>query len=110
MRQRLLRLALSTALVGSLVGATAGAALAVGEETITVPINDSEAGGTYDVDFERVFAGTTGDGTPVYIYVPEGAIADESVDWIDPSFDPNPDDDFEPCPSKFAEGQYIVIQ
>jgi Immune inhibitor A peptidase M6 len=111
MRQRMLRLALSTALVGSLVGATAGAAFAaVGDESITVAINDSEAGGTYDVDFELVFDETTVDGTPVYIYVPEGAIADETVDWIDPSFDPNPADEFDPCPSKFEEGEYLVTQ
>ena len=42
--------------------------------TITVDINDSEAGGTYEQTFEQAYAGTTEDGTPVYIYVPEGAL------------------------------------
>jgi hypothetical protein len=45
-----------------------------GDETLVVPINDSTAGGTYDQVFERAFVGTSTDGTPVYIYVPEGAL------------------------------------
>ena len=50
----------------------AAADSAPGDETITLPINDSAAGGTYNQDFTRVYAGVTPDGTPVYIYVPEG--------------------------------------
>ncbi len=65
-----------------------------GEPTITLPINDSEAGGTYDQDFTRVYANTTPDGTPVYIYVPEGTPLDGSaptgVASLDPAFDPTP--------------------
>ena len=61
-----------------------------GDENLVVPINDSEAGGTYPVDVRARVRGTTVDGTPVYIYVPEGAVADEGVDWMDPAFDPNP--------------------
>ena len=60
-----------------------------GEPTITLPINDSEAGGTYDQDFTRVYAGVTTDGTPVYIYVPAGtaektlrAIADQGAQVV----------------------------
>jgi len=53
-----------------------------GEPTITLPINDREAGGTYDQDFTRVYAGTTPDGTPVYIYVPAGTPLDGIVDLI----------------------------
>ncbi|GGI47530.1 hypothetical protein SAMN04489721_0634 [Agromyces flavus] len=72
-----------------------------GEETITLPINDSEAGGTYEQDFTRVYAGETPDGTPVYIYVPEDTPLDgsapEGVDSLDPAFDHNPDDEFVPC-------------
>lgn len=72
-----------------------------GEPTITLPINDSEAGGTYDQDFTRVYAGTTPDDTPVYIYVPVGTPLDGSaptgVDSLDPAFDPTPDDEFVPC-------------
>jgi len=114
MRQRLLRLALSTALVGSLIGATTGAAIASsgspGDDTIIMTLNDSEAGGSYDVTFELVFDESTADGTPVYIYIPEGALADESVDWMNPSFDPNENDEFDPCPSKFEAGDYTVTQ
>jgi hypothetical protein len=72
-----------------------------GEPTITLPINDSEAGGTYDQDFTRAYAGTTPDGTPVYIYVPAGTPLDGStptgVNSLDPAFDHNPDDEFVPC-------------
>lgn len=72
-----------------------------GEPTITLPINDSAAGGTYDQDFTRVYAGTTTDGTPVYIYVPAGTPLDGSapagVASLDPAFDHDPDDAFVPC-------------
>ena len=72
-----------------------------GEPTITVPINDSEAGGTYEQDFTLVYSNTTPDGTPVYIYVPEGTPLDGSapagVASLDPAFDPTSDDEFVPC-------------
>lgn len=78
-----------------------------GEPTITLPINDSEAGGTYDQDFTRVYAGETPDGTPVYIYVPVGTPLDgsapEGVPSLDPAFDHNPDDEFEPCADRSAD-------
>ena len=68
-----------------------------GEPGLTLPINDSAAGGTYDQDFVRVYANTTPDGTPVYIYVPVGTPLDGSaptgVASMDPAFDHNPDDD-----------------
>ena len=63
-----------------------------GEDTIILPINDSEAGGTYDQDFVQAYAGATPDGTPVYIYVPAGTPLDGSaptgVASLDPAFDP----------------------
>ena len=72
-----------------------------GEASITVPINDSEAGGTYDQDFTLAYSNTTPDGTPVYIYVPVGTPLDGSapggVASLDPSFDPTPGDEFVPC-------------
>ena len=69
-----------------------------GDEIINVHINDSAAGGSYHQDFEQVYAGTSPDGTPVYIYVPEGALGGaDGVDSMDPGWDPNPDDDFVPC-------------
>jgi hypothetical protein len=101
MRQRLLRLALSTALVGSLIGATAGTTLASsgspGDDQIVITINDSHAGGSYDQTFEKVYANTTTSGTPVYIYVPVGAVGDPTVDSVNPQFDHNPGDEFTPC-------------
>ncbi|MFH8252874.1 hypothetical protein ACH3VR_21085 [Microbacterium sp. B2969] len=79
----------------------APASAAAGDPTITLPINDSAAGGTYDQDFTRVYANTTPDGTPVYIYVPEGTPLDGSapagVASLDPAFDHAPGDDFTPC-------------
>jgi hypothetical protein len=72
-----------------------------GEPTLTLPINDSEAGGTYNQDFTRVYAGETPDGTPVYIYVPAGTPLDGTaptgVQSLDPAYDPTPDDEFVPC-------------
>jgi hypothetical protein len=74
-----------------------------GDPTIVVPINDSAAGGTYYQPFELRYDGATEDGTPVYVYVPVGAIDAEDnshvedVHSLDPLFDHNPDDDFVPC-------------
>jgi hypothetical protein len=74
---------------------------APGDDTITLPINDSEAGGTYEQDFTKVYSNTTPDGTPVYIYVPEGTLLDGTaptgVASLDPAFDPTPGDEFVPC-------------
>ncbi|MFE5293175.1 hypothetical protein ACFQ8T_13450 [Isoptericola sp. NPDC056618] len=78
-----------------------------GDDVITLPINDSAAGGTYDQDFDRAYSGTTPDGTPVYVYVPAGTPLDGSaptgVNSLDPSFDHAPDDEFEPCGELTAE-------
>ena len=70
-----------------------------GDRTIVVPINDSAAGGTYYQAFEKAYDGTSTDGTPVYVYVPVGALEDgaDGVHSLDPAFDHNPDDEFEPC-------------
>jgi hypothetical protein len=93
-------LAGATALALSLTGA-APAYASAGDPTITLPINDSEAGGTYSQDFTRVYSNTTLDGTPVYIYVPLGTPLDgtapTNVDSLDPAFDHDPGDSFVPC-------------
>jgi hypothetical protein len=72
-----------------------------GDPAITLPINDSEAGGTYDQEFTRVYASTTADGTPVYIYVPAGTPLDgtapSGVASLDPAFDHDAGDEFAPC-------------
>lgn len=84
-----------------------------GEPTITLPINDSAAGGTYNQDFTRVYANTTPDGTPVYIYVPKGTPLDGSaptgVASLDPQFDHNPGDEFTPCATATA-AQFRLTQ
>lgn len=74
-----------------------------GDDRIVVPINDSAAGGTYYQPFERAYAGATPDGTPVYVYVPVGALEDgdpSGVHSLDPAFDHDPEDEFVPCASK----------
>ncbi len=90
-----------------------------GDETIVVPVNDSAAGGTYYQTFIRVYpsgegdVGTTPDGTPVYIYVPEGTVLGEvptDVESLDPKFDhTTPDDEFTPCAENSAE-DYVITQ
>jgi hypothetical protein len=105
--------AATAALVGSGV-AVATTALAhtegePGDDTMLVHINDSAAGGSYHQVFERVYGGTATDGTPVYIYVPEGGVADPSVDSLNPAFDHNPADSFTPCADN-AASDYLVTQ
>ncbi|WP_350349531.1 hypothetical protein ABIQ69_06350 [Agromyces sp. G08B096] len=84
-----------------------------GEPTLTLPINDSAAGGTYDQDFTRVYAGVTADGTPVYIYVPTGTPLDGTaptgVASLDPAFDHNPGDEFVPCADS-SVSDYVLTQ
>jgi hypothetical protein len=80
-----------------------------GDDTIVVPVNDSAAGGTYYQPFEKVYTGNA-DGTPVFIYVPVGALDGvEGVHSLDPLFDHNPDDEFVPCathdPADYALAQ-----
>ena len=88
----------------------AGHTGSAGDLTITVPINDSEAGGTYDQEFERAYAGNTPDGTPVYVYVPVGALDGAAgVDSMDPAFDPTPGDEFTPCAAHSAD-DYTITQ
>ncbi|PSL01584.1 hypothetical protein CLV30_11372 [Haloactinopolyspora alba] len=114
----------SSAAIGASVTALAMIAVAIpaqaddhenspGEPTITLPINDSAAGGTYDQDFTRAYAGETPDGTPVYVYVPAGTPLDGSapagVPSLDPQFDHNPDDEFVPCETATA-GQFTLTQ
>ena len=80
---------------------------------MTVPLNDSEAGGTYDEQFTKAYSGVTPDGTPVYIYVPEGTPLDGTaptgVDSLDPAFDPTAGDEFVPCADADAS-DYTVTQ
>jgi hypothetical protein len=75
-----------------------------------VHLNDAAAGGSYHQVFERAYAGTAPDGTPVYIYVPEGGIGGAGgVESLDPAFDQNPNDDFTPCAESSAD-DYLITQ
>ena len=81
-----------------------------GDPTMLVHLNDSAAGGSYHQTFEQAYAGTAPDGTPVYIYVPEGGIGGAGdVPFLDPAFDPNPDDEFTPCAERSAD-DYLITQ
>jgi len=87
-----------------------------GDETITIDVGDSHAGGSVELEFEKVYAGTTTDGTDVYIYVPVGALEytgpnpGDPLPGVDPNWDPNPGDEFEPCGDQFAAGDYVITQ
>jgi Immune inhibitor A-like, MAM domain len=92
------------------VGTAAAANPVPGDPTITLSINDSTAGGSYDQVFERAYAGVTDDGTPVYIYVPQGGIGDPTVDGLNPAFDPpGGDPSFVPCADNLAS-DYLITQ
>jgi Immune inhibitor A peptidase M6 len=81
-----------------------------GDPTMLVHINDSEAGGSYHQQFELAYDGAAPDGTPVYIYVPEGGIGGaEGVTSLDPAFDQNPNDEFTPCADNVAS-DYLITQ
>jgi hypothetical protein len=100
MLRRSLRVLMVAALVVSTLGIAAPAIASSGspgDPTITITINDSHAGGSYDQVFELAYDNTTPTGTPVYIYVPEGAIGDPTVDSVNPQFDHDPTDEFDPC-------------
>lgn len=90
--------------------AAMAATLTPGDPTFTINVGDSAAGGEVNVNFEKAYENTTADGTPVYIYVPVGSIGNEDVFGMSPALDPTPGDEFEPCPSKFDPGDYLITQ
>ncbi len=81
-----------------------------GDDTLTIDVGDSAAGGEVVLTFEKAFFGTTTSGTDVYVYVPENSIGNEDVLGMSPAIDPTPGDTFEPCPSKFEAGEYLITQ
>jgi hypothetical protein len=112
---RAVAVAAAMALPISLAGLTAPASAdshtdpSPGDETITLTLNDSAAGGDFELTFEKAFGGVTSDGTPVYIYVPQGGVGDPSVEGLDPAFDHNPGDEFAPC-ADAAASDYLLTQ
>lgn len=92
------------------VSTAVAAGPAPGDPIITISLNDSAAGGSYDQAFERAYAGVTDDGTPVYIYVPQGGISDPSVNGLNPAFNPpGGDPSFVPCADNVAS-DYLITQ
>ena len=97
------------ALVAAMAFGTGQAfAQSAGDPVLVVPLDDSESGASYDQTFTLAYDGETPDGTPVYVYVPEGAFGGvEGVDSLDPRFDPDPTDEFEPCADNARE-DYVI--
>jgi hypothetical protein len=106
-------LATATAMSG-LVASSASAASSgdPGDPTITLDLNDSAAGGSYEQAFKRVSAGQAPSGTPVYIYVPADydlGTTPTGITSLDPTKDWNPNDSFTPCADKSAT-DYVLTQ
>jgi hypothetical protein len=109
MRRSTLRAGLASLAGLGLVAATAPAAQAehddwtIGDEIISLDLNDSAAGGDFNLHFEKAYAGTTAAGRDVYIYAPEGwqdsadATAEDPVPGLTQGWDPNPDDEYTVC-------------
>jgi hypothetical protein len=112
--KRPLRIVLASVFALSLFTVGAPAALAVnpspGDAMISIDVGDSAAGGSVVITFEKAYSNTTTDGTDVYVYVPEGSIGNEDVFGMSPAIDPTPGDGFDPCPSKFDPGDYLITQ
>jgi len=101
--------------VGSVMAMPAQAATPPkpGDQTIVMPIGDDVTGATYDRTFTRAYAGTTPTGTPVYIYVPEGTVLNgglsTGVPLMDPTWDPDPTDEYVPCQQPLLS-RYLITQ
>ena len=104
-------LVLASTMVAGLAPAVALAANpSPGDDTIDISVGDDHAGGSYLITFEKAYSNVTTDGTPVYIYVPQGSIGDSTgILGMDPDIDPNPSDEFAPCLDRTAE-DYEVTQ
>ncbi|MBY5164181.1 immune inhibitor A [Salsipaludibacter albus] len=71
----------------------------IGDDEITIQLNDSAAGGNFLLDFDKAYETTTSTGREVYVYAPVGweDSADSDVYGLTQGWDPNPDDDFDVC-------------
>ncbi len=94
---------LATGLMAGVPGSAAADDWEVGDDLITLGLNDSGAGGDFDLDFAKAFETTTATGRDVYIYAPAGwedsadATAESPVPGLTQGWDPTPGDDAEPC-------------
>jgi hypothetical protein len=64
-----------------------------GDPTMTLVVGD-DVGGEHTITFVKTYGGTTADGTPVYVYAPQGWDRPDGgvgVLGIDPNVDENPD-------------------
>jgi hypothetical protein len=87
------------AVAASLLFASAANAQTAGDPTLTLKVGDDAAGNGPTLTFERAYQGTTANGTPIYVYVPQGALGANgtTVHGNDPTWDPTPGDEFTPC-------------
>ena len=109
MRRRSLRGVLAVISAGLLAtvvpmgSATAVENWDIGDQTITLELNDSGVGGNFELDFDKAFEDTTAAGRDVYIYAPVGwqdsadATADDPVAGLTQGWDPTPGDGNDPC-------------
>lgn len=75
-----------------------------GAEQFTMTVFDDYAGGERQIDFVRAYAGQTPEGTPIYIYAPQGWESGAAgVPGLDPSIDPDPADGLTPCATPDSE-------
>ena len=89
------------------MGTAVAADPVAGDSTITIAVTD-DLGGQPVITFERVYAGVSPSGTPVYVYAPVGWQDPEGVVGIDPNADPDPTDADTPCGGDVAD--YTMTQ
>src|SRR5919112_4895532 len=103
-------LAATLALSASIsAGPAAAADQSPGDPTLTLGVGDDVAGGETELTFVKYFEGTTPNGTPVYVYAPDGGVGDvpTGVAGADPQWDPNPNDTLTPCASNATADHQI---
>lgn len=79
--------------------ASAADPINIGDQTITIELNDAGAGGDFTLDFDKAFEATTSAGRDVYIYAPDGWQDSDSefIPGLTQGWDPTPEDGVEPC-------------
>ena len=87
------------AITGTGLPASAAPLPTAGDEIITLSVGDDLAGGSYELQFEKVYDQAADADTDVLLYAPVGwdVNGGAGVVGLDPSADPNPDDTFVPC-------------